>query len=149
MNKIKIEGLWSFVILTFLLTWLAWLPGVLITYNYIQPNEFLIQLNNVLKWAGGLMPSLVAFFLIYKEQGKQGIKVLLSRVFKLRLGYWYLPIFLILPVTIVLAHFINILFDHPFPKTEILGEPWMILTLIPIVCYYGSRRGIWMEGICP
>lgn len=138
-----IKGLWSFIILTFLLSWLAWLPGVLITNQYIEPNEFIIQLDNILKWIGGLVPSLVAFFLIYKEQGKSGIKALISRVFKLRLNYWYLPLFLILPVTIVLAHTINILFGHPFPYTEILNEPWMIppLFLVFLVMVAGEEFG--------
>lgn len=124
-----INGLWSFIILTFLLSWLAWLPGVLITNHYLEPNEFVIQLDNILKWIGGLIPSLVALLLIYKEQGYNGVKGLISRVFKLRLSYWYFPIFLIIPATLVLAHSINTLFGHPFPNTPILSEPWMILPL--------------------
>lgn len=127
--NMKIKGLWSFFILTFLLSWLVWLPGVLITNHYIKPSEFVIQLDSILKRIGGVIPSLVALFLIYKEQGNSGIKALISRVFKLRLGYWYFPIFLIIPVPLVLAHFINTLFGHPFPTTQILSEPWMILPL--------------------
>ncbi len=125
----KIKGLWLFFILSLLLSWLAWLPGVLITYHYIKPNEFVLQLCNILRWIGGMVPSLVAFFLIYKEQGFSGIKTVIFRVFKLKLGYWYFPIFLIVPVTLVLAHSINILFSHPFPITPVIGEPWMILPL--------------------
>ena len=125
----RIEGLRSFFILSFLLSWLMWLPGVLITNHYVEPQGFVVQLDNILKWAGGVVPSFVAFYLIYREKGKNGIKTLLSRVFKLRLGYWYIPIFLTIPVSILLAHFINVLFGHPFPNTEILGEPWMILPL--------------------
>ena len=125
----KTKRLLSFFILTFLLSWLSWLPGVLITNHYIEPNEFVKQLANILKWIGGVAPSLVAILLIYKEQGFSGIKTLLSRVFKLRLSYWYFPIFLIIPVTLVVAHYINTLFDHPFPNTPILSEPWMILPL--------------------
>jgi len=125
----KIKGFWLFIILTFLLSWLLWLPGILITNNYIEPDESITLLDNIFKWIGGLIPSVVAIILIYKDQGKDGIKVLISRVFKLRLSYWYFPIFLIIPVTILLAHSINILSGHPFPKTEVISEPWMILPL--------------------
>ena len=125
----KIKGLWLFIILTFLLSWLAWLPGVLLTYHYIEPNEFVVKLDSILKWIGGVVPSLIAFFLIYREQGYGGIKVLVSRVFKLRLRFWYFPIFLIIPIGLVMAHSINTLLSHPFPSTSILSEPWMILPL--------------------
>jgi membrane protease YdiL (CAAX protease family) len=125
----KCKELRLFFILTFLLSWLAWLPGVLITNHFIKANEFVLQLDNILKWLGGAVPSLVAFFLIYKEQRFKGLKTLISRVFKLKLGYWYIPIFLILPIGLILAHFINTLFGHPFPNPPILGEPWMILPL--------------------
>lgn len=119
----------SFFILTFLLSWLAWLPGMLLTNHYIQPNGFLLQLNTILNPVGGMMPSLVAFFLVYREQGVSGVKKSASRVFKLRLGYWYFPLFLIIPLCLVLAHCINIPFGHPFPDRQIFHEPWMILPL--------------------
>ncbi len=123
------RGLWPFFIITFLLSWLAWLPGVLLTNHYIEASEFVIQMDKIGKWVGGLIPSLVAFFLIYKEEGKSGLKVLLSGILKLKLRRWYFAIFLIIPVAVVLAHLINILLGHPFPNTEILSEPWMILPL--------------------
>lgn len=125
----KTNGLWTFFIVTFLLSWLSWLPGVLITYHYIEPNKFVIQIANILNWVGGVMPSFFAILLIYKEQDFKGVKALLRRVFKLKLGYWYFPTFLIIPVALVLAHSINTFFGHPFPDTPILSEPWMILPL--------------------
>ena len=126
---VSLKGLWSFFILTFLLSWLAWLPGMLLTNHFIEANEFVIQIDKIGKWIEGLAPSLVAFFLIYREKGKSGVKALLSGIFRLKLGRWYFPIFLIIPVAVVLAHSINVLLGHPFPNTAILSEPWMTLPL--------------------
>lgn len=88
------------------------------------------KLDNILKWVGGIMPSFTALFFVYKEKGYAGIRELISKVFKLRLGCWYFPIFLIIPVCLILAHSINILFGNSFPNTPILKEPWMIPPLL-------------------
>ena len=100
LKEIKQNKLLLFFLLTFFLSWIIWLPGMLITNNLMQtPSDSIMKIVGSLGWIGGLMPSLVAFFLIYKERGWNGIKALISKVFKLRLGSWYFPMFLIFNVS--------------------------------------------------
>lgn len=55
------------------------------------------------------------------------MKALLKRVVDLRLGWWYVPALLLLPLLLLAAHLLNMaLFDAPFPKTGLLAEPWWI-----------------------
>lgn len=122
--------LMQFFFLTFLFSWLLWLPGVLYTYQLISPGQFILNLMEIMNWVGGIGPSFIAFILTFKNEGKQGSKQLFSRILKVNLGYWYLPIFLILPVLLVLAHILNMFFfGTDFPQTGLLAEPW----LIPVV----------------
>ncbi|MBT8387144.1 MAG: CPBP family intramembrane metalloprotease [Ignavibacteria bacterium] len=139
----KNKSLWLFFILTFLFSWIMWLPGVLITYGHINSNDFVVQFNAILKWVGGIGPSFVAIILIYKEQGKRGVKVLLTRAFKLKLGLWYTPIFLLIPFTVVFAHILNFLIGAPFPNSGILQEPWWIpvLFIMFLVMVAGEEFG--------
>ncbi len=119
--------LFKFFLSTFLFSWLLWLPGILYTYQLINPSPFLLSIMETLNWIGGIGPSLIAFLLVFKYQGKQGAKNLFKRILHVRLGYWYFAIFLIFPVLLVLAHLINmVLFGADFPKTGLLEEPWWI-----------------------
>ncbi len=91
------DRVWQFFLLTFLFSWLLWLPGILITQGLIEPNAPLNRLIGVLQWVAGVGPSLAAFFLTIKFEGKGSAYELLSRVFRLRLGVWYLPTLLLVP----------------------------------------------------
>lgn len=127
------QQLWRFFILTFLLSWLMWLPGLLITNNLFNPGQTLSTITNVLKWVAGMGPSLAAIFLIFRRDGKIGVKKLFGKVLNTRLGYWYFPIFFLLPITLVFAHLVNIFFfNASFPKTGLLAEPWWIPVLFVI-----------------
>ncbi len=123
----SVNQLVQFFVLTFLFSWLMWLPGTLYTYQIINPGQFVIELVKIMNLVGGIGPSLIAFILTFKNEGKHGAKQLFNRVLKVKLGYWYLPIFLIIPVLLVLAHILNmILFGASFPQTGLLSEPWWI-----------------------
>lgn len=122
--------LWHFFILTFLFSWLLWLPGVLITYKLIDPGKTFIAITHVLQWVAGMGPSLAALVLIIRHDGKTGLKTLWQRIADIRLGYWYVPALLLLPVTLVAAHLLNMLLNNAsFPKTGLLSEPWWIPVL--------------------
>ena len=138
------QSLWQFFFITFLFSWLLWLPGVLITYNLINPNQTLITINNILQWVAGIGPSLAAIYLIIRNDGKKGIKKLFRRVMNLKLGFWYFPVFLMLPITLFSAHLINILlFNASFPQTGLLNEPWWIpiLFVIFLIMQFGEELG--------
>lgn len=121
------DGLWQFFFLTILFSWFMWLPGVLRTNNLIAPTQFPLSIQTAMQWIGGIGPSLAALFLTLKKQGKIGTKELLGRALRFRLGYWYIPLFLIIPLTLLVAHGLNaLLFGASFPKTGLLKEPWWI-----------------------
>jgi len=128
-NAVK-RQLMQFFLLTFLFSWLMWLPGVLHTYNLIDPGQSLLKIMDIMNLAGGIGPSLIAFILVFKNEGKQGGKQLFKRLFKVKLGYWYFAIFLIMPVLLVLAHILNmVIFGASFPQNEFLTKPWLILAI--------------------
>jgi membrane protease YdiL (CAAX protease family) len=140
MNK----QIWQFFILTFLFSWLLWLPGILMTYNWIPKNEVLITINNVLVWVAGVGPSLVAVYLLYRNDGITGIKKVLGRIFKLNLGYWICPIIFLIPTTLIVAHLLNIiLFESSFPQSGVLNEPWWIpvLFIVFFIFQFGEEIG--------
>jgi len=124
------QQLLKFFILTFLFSWLMWLPGVLLSYNLIEPGKTFITITNVLKWVGGMGPSLAALYLTIRYEGNAGVKALLKRLMNIRLGYWYIPTLLLLPVILVVAHLLNMLLRNAsFPQTGLLAEPWWIPVL--------------------
>jgi len=124
------QQLWRFFALTFLFSWLMWLPSVMISYGWVSAGKTFIAIANVTKWVAGMGPSLAALYLIARRDGKTGVRALLNRVISLRLGYWYIPTVLLLPVLLVVAHLLNMrLLGGPFPKSGLLLEPWWIPVL--------------------
>jgi membrane protease YdiL (CAAX protease family) len=136
--------IYHFFILAFLFSWILWLPGLLMTFDIIRPNQTLSNINNALKWVAGIGPSLAALILISRDKGKIGIKNLFRRVFMYKLGFWYLPLLLLLPCILIFAHFLNFLiFNASFPKTGPLSEPWWIpvLFLVFFVMQFSEELG--------
>lgn len=138
------KQLWQFFILTFLFSWSMWLPGLLISYRLIIPSGGLTTAINIMKWIGGMGPSLAALYLITRHIGKNGIKNLFQRLINIRLGFWYLPTILLLPAILIIAHLLNgILYNAPFPKTGLLSEPWWIpvLLIVFIIMQFSEELG--------
>ena len=129
-NHTSSSQLWKYFLLAFSLSWILWLPGLFLTYGLVDPTKTLNTISSVLQWIGGIGPSAAALILIFKEDGKTGIRRIFKRAFQVKLGYWYLPIFLILPMTVLLAQGLNVaFFGGVFPRSGILSEPWWIPVL--------------------
>ena len=138
------QHLWQFFLLTFLFSWILWLPGSLITYKLVTPNQPWIVICNILRWVGGTGPSVAAVLLTKKHDGYSGIKKLFGRVWDIRLGYWYLPVLFLLPATIVFAHILNVLlFNSPFPESSLLTEfYWIpIIFLVFLIMQFSEELG--------
>jgi len=138
------KRLWQFLLLTFGFSWILWLPGLALTYGMIAPSKSWTTITNIAQWLGGIGPSFAALVLIIKEEGKIGVKDIFKKAFQFKLGYWYLPLFLILPVAVILAHVLNtLLFDGSFPQASVLTEPWWIpiLFLVFLVLQFGEELG--------
>jgi membrane protease YdiL (CAAX protease family) len=121
-----------------------WLPGVLITYGFINPGDSFIKIINPLKWLAGIGPSLTAVILLLKFEGRAGLQQLFKRVFQLNLGYWYYAVFLLIPLILICAHLLNmLLFDVSFPQTGLLNEPcWIpVLFLVFFILQFGEELG--------
>jgi hypothetical protein len=127
------RSLMAFFGLTFLFSWILWLPGVLKTYGLIDPGSSASTVIGIAKWVGGMGPSLAAIAIVLKQNGGTGVKVLLSRMFQFKLGWWFWPCLLLLPITLVIAQLINsTVFGVSFPHTGLLSEPWWIPVLFAI-----------------
>jgi len=138
------DYLWRFFAFTFLFSWLLWLPNVLITHGLIPENKTAETIAEIGNWLAGIGPSLAAIWIILKYQGKSKFKELINRIFALRLGSWYWPLFLLLPIVLVLAHCLNSwFFNAPFPESGLLNEPWWIplLLLIFFILQFGEELG--------
>lgn len=139
--------LWQFFLLAFLFSWLMWLPGILISHHIISADATVLitpTIATVLKWLGGLGPSVAAMYLVLRQQGKTGIRNLFRRVRDWRLGVWYFPAMLLLPLLVLAAHCLNkLMYGVPFPQTGLLSEPWWIpvVFIIFLVMQFSEELG--------
>lgn len=92
---------------------------------------------------GGLGPSAIALFLVARDDGWQGVKELLGRAFRFRLGYWYVPTILLIPILVIVAHALNAMLGGAWPTTELLARPWLIpaLFVVFLVLQAGEEFG--------
>jgi membrane protease YdiL (CAAX protease family) len=85
--KSEIGNVWWFVVLAFAITWSFAVPAALLTPPGAEPALFdIAQL-------GALGPAIAAVVMVYREQGRAGLREFLDRVVKWRIGVvWYLAI---------------------------------------------------------
>lgn len=76
----------TFFLLSYLFSWLLWLPAVLLTYGLIAETSFLAEIAGPAGYLAGIGPSLVAFALVAKDGGKNGVRALLARAVQFRPG---------------------------------------------------------------
>ncbi len=98
---------WHFFALAFSISWVLWMPGFVIDHGIFGTSKIFLNISEFGKWIGGLGPSLAAVILVARDRGWSGVRRLLGRVFRVRIGLWYLPTFLIVPVVVVVAHLLN------------------------------------------
>ncbi len=138
------DRLWQFFLLTFLFSWLMWLPGILLTYELVGSGSTISALDDAGKWIGGLGPSLIAVILTFKINGRSGVKHLLRRALNFRLGRWHAPTWLLIPVLLGVGHLLNsVLFGASGPQSGLLREPWWIpvVFLLFFVLQIGEELG--------
>lgn len=133
----------TFFALTYLFSWIMWLPAMLLTYGVVAESSFLGGIAKPIGFLAGIGPSLVAFVLVMMDGGKKGLKALLARGVQFRLGRWYWFTFLIVPSVLILAHLLNSFLGGSFPKTGGLAHPYLIppLFLVLFVMQLGEEFG--------
>lgn len=105
----------EFFLLAYALSWLIWLPSLLISLGIINASQDIIDLWIYIGNLGIFGPTIAGFIMIYKHEGKDGTKKLLHSGFNIKQpkALWYLAA--ILPL-LMLAIFIWLIF-------ALLGSP--------------------------
>lgn len=118
---------WTFMLLTFSISWLIWLPGVLSATKLI-PLHLSNTIYGILNLVGGFGPTIAGLILTYHQEGKKGLKQLFHRVIKIKsIGkQWWIPILFIIPIIQGGAVLISVLFGGTIPESPLLLEPWLI-----------------------
>ncbi len=124
-------NVWWFFGLTFLTSWILWLPGVLETQGIITIGTFPPVFTTTCMIIGGVAPSLSAFVLI-GLYGKPGMLInLFKRALIWRLGKIYIVLLFLVPTLVIIAHILNVnFFEGSWPSHDIYQEPWMIPALL-------------------
>jgi len=123
MNKNKSPH-WLFIALAFGFNWLILLPGVLDGFGIIElpiPNYALVTIAQ-------FGPSLSAFYLVYRENGKKGLRTFIKRGlnFRFPLGWWVA--ILILPLLLgASAQAVHYLSGGQMGSFPFLAQPLAIL----------------------
>ena len=90
-----------YFLITFIFSWLAFLPGVLTYYGVLNVSDSVV---GVLGIAGLLGPILSGFIMTAVTEGGAGIRRWLRRIVRWRVGFqWYLFALIGLPVVMVLG----------------------------------------------
>lgn len=118
---------WNFFVITFGISWLIWLPGVLVATNIIV-LQFSDSMYGILNLIGGFGPTITGFLLVYLRKGKDGVKELIRSVLNYKdIGkIWWIPLILLIPAIDFCAFILNIISGGTVPETPYLMQPWII-----------------------
>ncbi|MBT2581258.1 CPBP family intramembrane glutamic endopeptidase [Planococcus sp. ISL-109] len=112
----------QFFLITLGFTWLFWIPDGL-GKRGVLPDVIWTNLGFLGAWG----PLVAALFLVYKENGKQGIKTLLKKGLDYTFGKkWWAIILLLFPLLIFIAYLISIFIDQVIPSSEAQGLYWFL-----------------------
>jgi uncharacterized protein len=114
------RAVWPFVAITFGWSWLFWLPAVLVTAGWLELPGIVPPVLGVIAVFG---PSVAAFGLTFRWEGKQGALRLWKRGWSWRHGRrWLVPVLLLLPGVTVLT----------VGAMALLGEPLQMQHALPL-----------------
>ena len=131
---------WKFFLLTFAYSWLIWIPSVLDGLGLELPFD-VAGYSMVVVIIGAFAPLLAAITLVYREEGRQGIKAFFRQVLDFKIKPIYLILALALPLLIhVIAHYLALALGLDVAQTlfpseisvspVILAIPYFFLMLI-------------------
>ena len=115
-----LNNTWKYFLLTYAISWLLWLPGVLRSNGFDSLPE-IVGLPGMFAVFG---PAIAAFILVGRESGRDGIVQLLRRAIKTGFStWWWLPTLLLMPLIGLLTAGILSLLGVEIPD-------WMAPTLV-------------------
>lgn len=131
----------KFYSLSLLIPWFLWFIVAYMSHLPTQ-NPILLILQQVLGIAGLLVPALIAaYFFLADPELLEDVKKRIFNIKEFNVLYLILT-FLIIPLSIIVAQFISLLFGHDLSQFYISGKPsftslvfspWFILIFAPIV----------------
>jgi len=125
MKEINNRQLIKFFILAFGFSWILWLPQVL-KFNGFPELPDIVGLPGMFAPFG---PAVAAFWLVWRQSGKEGVKAFWKRGWQLNFKkIWLLPTLLLGPVTALLTVGILIILEGSFSWEY--GNP--VATIIPV-----------------
>lgn len=115
MKNMKMEFPWRYLLLSYGLAWLFWIPVALTGKDYQASPLLLFAV-----FIGVFGPGIAGIILTYAEQGKEGGLDFWRRMFdfsRIR-KRWYLIILFLWPLMHIVAIVLNQLFGGEFPESE-------------------------------
>lgn len=138
----KERNVWLFFIITFLFSWLLWLPFVLSGFGVLKLSETISSLTTLAVMIGAFGPLVSAVILIGRKEGRIGVKKFFRQAFSFRskLIYFAFAIFMPFLITAVAHYFVvftglDILPNNLFPEeltvpVIVLVVPYFLFILI-------------------
>jgi uncharacterized protein len=133
LNMARRHPLTSFFALTYAVAWSFWIPLVILRDRLPGPLGFVLVL------VGSLVPSTVAVLLIAILHGKRGVRNLLGRLLRWRIGLrWYL-VLLVLPMLVPCALGLSVLLGGSAPRVDATIP--IVLVMFVFSIFPGSALG--------
>jgi membrane protease YdiL (CAAX protease family) len=124
-----------FFVIAFGFSWIIWLPGVLAARGLFE----LPFSEVVLAGIGTFGPSIAAFYLTSRNQGKKGVKTLIKRALNFRIPLKWLAAIFVLPLAIAAAaRHLYIWRGGELPISQELGSPVAIIVLFVVLFFIGG-----------
>lgn len=122
----------TFFISTLFLTWIL---GFIVAF--LSNNSHLITYKNILIYSFVFPPTLVALLMIFGSQNDALINNFKNRLINLKLIQWpyLLVILLIMPLTVVTATFISLLFGHGLQQFALMQNLTDVGSFIPTLFF--------------
>lgn len=109
----KDHSLVVFFVLSFLISWVVWVPACLASYDLVSFKATPTLSGSL----GAIGPSLATLITIAIYDGKSGFRDLFKRLLTWRVGFrWYLFVLLWAPLLSLTTTIISILFGSPIPN---------------------------------
>lgn len=140
---IMLRRTWVFFVLTYLISWVLWLPSVLRSNGFPNLPE-IVGLPGMFAVLG---PTVAAFVLVGKESGRNGMGQLLRRAFDT--GFrkrWWLPTLLLMPVIGLLTAAVLSLFGTEIPEWTAPTLVTALVTALTILFIGGGLEEFGWRG---
>lgn len=117
-----------------------WIIGAVVEQYLPKDRPINLPLSSLMTFN----PMIAALILIYRESGTQGVKALLKRVFdykRIKNRVWYLPIFLLMPLIMVMEYIVMILTGNPIPDPQVSIMIAPVLFIAFFIAAVGEELG--------